>query len=659
VPLSDVANLTVEASWSTNPDATPAWETIDTVDSISVRGRGRTYELDESTPAIGRVEVDNVSGTYTAGKAIGASSWLAPVMFGGYPLALSSAATGTVTTDKRIRATVDLSPIGGSTYTLFDHVITACPTSIPGGFAYSSSEFSTVDYLDALGGIYLRSPYYEHTLYEGPTHYWPLGDDAGSTSAVDVITGTASPLQDFYDTGNALPGVAAFGGDPFFSTDSTANLAFAPHLTGGAADAGRVIVTGRKGKGAQLSGTKWGVRLTFATANDTDPAGYLFYHANYDGTADNPFYIFIGSPSGNLAVNIPGVGIVNPGGATAWNDGAAHTIQVIASTTQVRIWMDGVLTNTTGAPTSLGTRGYTTIGGGVSTVNGLVLSPYTGRIGHVAFFDSTFIDSGKSFTDHYAASQGFTGDTVDTRINRVLGDWVGYTGTTTIDTSTTVLGAQESEGLSALDEILKAARSDDGIFYVEGDGTPRFRSRTARYTTSPVVALGSATLPVDASDLTFEYDRTLIVNDFYATRPGGGTYRFVDDESVAEHRRRTPSGPIEFNVSTDAELEQAARWYLYRYSQPRARVGILRLNPYHDTALAQWAASLRPFDRISVTNLPATAPATTMDFIVEQVSHPRIGNNEWTTELAVSPWLPVLKLDDATYGALDAYPLGY
>jgi hypothetical protein len=110
---------------------------------------------------------------------------------------------------------------------------------------------------------------------------------------------------------------------------------------------------------------------------------------------------------------------------------------------------------------------------------------------------------------------------------------------------------------------------------------------------------------------------------------------------------------------TPSQLTQAANWYLFRYSEPRNRVGSIAVSPFEAPSLATFAATVEPFDRVRVRNLPFHAPSATMDFLVESVAHSRIENDEWTVELSLSPWIPVLTLDDSTYGALDSYPLGY
>jgi hypothetical protein len=224
---------------------------------------------------------------------------------------------------------------------------------------------------------------------------------------------------------------------------------------------------------------------------------------------------------------------------------------------------------------------------------------------------------------------------------------------------------------------------------MRGDGTARFRDRATRYAQSRVVtfnnsatgssymrprSFGGATfggflvaavtsdvLSVDTAQLTFEHDRQHMLNDLYATRPNGPIVRVIDSTSVTAHRRRTngKSSPMSFPVQTDAELAARASWYLARYSQPRTRVGSIRLSPFTVPALASYACTLEPFDRIGVDNLPSNAPASSMDFLIESVGQPQIENDAWVCELTLSPWIAVFVPGDATYGVPGAYPVPY
>jgi hypothetical protein len=598
---------------------------------VSIGNRGRTYELDSVNPTTASIRVDNTDGTYSNGATLSG---------------------GTVTTDKRMRVRAAI--VGGSTYTLADHVIQACPTTLDsGGFDYGSTAFSTVDYFDSLAARELNSAYVEQTLSELPFAYFPLGESAGATTVGDIIGGVVAPIKDAYGVGNTSPGAAAFGAAPFWpDTDPTTNLSLSPHITTGTPDGGKYIELGAGGAGTFLTGTTWGVRLTFATTY-SDSSGYLFYQYGNADDSSNAVSIYLGS-SGVLSISWPG-GFSSP--VPTYNDGVSHTLQVWGTPTNTRIYIDGVLIDTqTAISGALIAVGRCTVGAKV-TATGYLSSPYHGQIGHVALFDSNRTGS---LTAHQTAANGYPGETADTRIARVL-TWHGFTNSTNLDAGSTTLAPQACAGVTAAAEILAAANADDGIFFMQGDGTARFRSRLARYAQSRVVTLNTTTLPVDTAQLTFEHDRQHMTNDLYATRPNGPIVRVVDSASVTAHRRRTngKSSPMSFPVQTDAELAARASWYLCRYSQPRTRVGAIRLRPFVASALAPYACTLEPFDRIGIDNLPANAPASSMDFLVESIGHPQIDNSEWITELTLSPWIAVFVPGDATYGVPGIYPVPY
>jgi hypothetical protein len=335
-------------------------------------------------------------------------------------------------------------------------------------------------------------------------------------------------------------------------------------------------------------------------------------------------------------------------------------VEIIAGASNTKIYVDGALNGTSAVcNVSLPAVGNVTVGAQIQN-DGTGFQFYSGSIGYVAMFDSSF--ASLSATDHYQATLGWAGETAGPRISRMLA-WHGYTGTTSIATGTTALSAVNTEGVTPLQACLDAANGDDGIFYISGDGFPKFRARTDRYAQSSVVTLNTSTLPVETAQLVFEYDRQHMANELNATRPNSQTViRVFDQSSIDQHRKRNPNlgSTTSFPVSTDAELRARASWFLLMYSQPRLRVGSIRLRPFIASGLAPWACTLEPFDRITVSNLPANAPATSMDFLVESKGHPQIDNGEWVTELSLSPWVAVFVPGDATYGVPGSiYPVPY
>jgi hypothetical protein len=109
-------------------------------------------------------------------------------------------------------------------------------------------------------------------------------------------------------------------------------------------------------------------------------------------------------------------------------------------------------------------------------------------------------------------------------------------------------------------------------------------------------------------------------------------------------------------VNNDDQLLQAANWYLYRYGNPIIRVGTVTFRPYTTPGLATLACTLEPGDKITINNLPANAPATSLDFIIESIGHANISNDDWTVKLSLSPWIAPVVIDDTShYGNIDDY----
>ena len=645
MPLTDVVAVTVDISSTTNPDDTPSWEhlatlgsvPVDPVESMVIGQRGRAYEQDAVTPTASTIRVDNTSGAFTSGAA--------------------TSTGGTITTDRRVR--VRAAVVGGATYTVADGTLSSCPTTIDGdGFGYASNTFGLIDYMDALGCRTLRSCYVESTLAENPDAYYTLGEKAPATSVGDLMGGPSVPLVAASYPPVALggtPGAAAFEGTPLFAVvEDTTTLSLSAYYNTSTDQGGNYLLLGSNGQGRYLTGTQWAVRCSFATT--TVNQATIFCQTNSQLVSDNlSKAVLITVQSGTVSVYYPSASGEQAisSGALLVNDGLEHIVEVVSNGTNVRLIIDGNLVATSSVACSSLTRiGPVAAFGQVLADNATALYFMDGRVGHLAFFGSTYATASlPTLQAHWTAAQGYVGESCETRIARVL-SWVGYSGTTTLDAGVAILGPQACATKSAAQECADTALADSGIFYISTGG-PRFRSRTSRYTASSLVTFGTSTLPVDTSGLVFDFDRTHMVNDLQATRVGGPTIRVVDETSVQQHRTRTLSGSaLTLNVGSDEDLLQAAYWRVGLYSQPRVRVGKIQLRPSNFVNLMPWCLSLEPGDRITITNLPSNAPASTMDFIVEYVAHPQIDPTTWITELGLSPYVPVFTVGDATLGVV-------
>lgn len=77
-------------------------------------------------------------------------------------------------------------------------------------------------------------------------------------------------------------------------------------------------------------------------------------------------------------------------------------------------------------------------------------------------------------------------------------------------------------------------------------------------------------------------------------------------------------------------------WRLLRYKDADVRIGSVTLDPFIYPELWPWALGLEIGDRVTLDDLPSTAPATTLDFFIEGVAHD-FGPDHFKTTFQLSP----------------------
>jgi hypothetical protein len=559
----------------------------------------------------------------------------------------------------------------GNASTLFHGQLSAVPTRLDSGsFDYATTTFKATDVWDAFGCITLRSALVEQTLAQKPTAYYILNDQPGATAAGDSVTGLASaPVvsginQDYFTQARiGEAGILAFGATSLCEpqqTDPTTSASFFPHfgpngIGGTMEDGGSFIVIGTNGVGSYLTGSEWSFRATFASeyphsggtifcqagTNTESPAAYLGYGIRVLLGGDGRVNLFYPTNAGSDTYQL----LQSPDSGLKYNDGAPHTVEIRMLYGGAKIIVDGVQV----ASNSVPCRSMTKVGPVVigCSVNGNLTYPgqwMMGRIGHVALFDSTF-NAAWAIDDGHNARLSYPADTPSTRIARIVQKWAKWNGSLIASSSSTPLGAQSCAGSTVAQELLKIESATQGMIFTQPSisntlGAIRFVDPATINAQQSLYLLGTDAYPIDMTGLVFEKDRQHLVNEITATRPGGPTITLTDDTSIAQHGRRTSGSTIVFYVNTDANLKTAAQAYLDKYSKPRLRVGSVSINLFalSDTinsySLATWA---HPSYRVTITNLPSTAPAQTMDFIIESVSH-QITPTSWVMTLALAPF---------------------
>ena len=239
-----------------------------------------------------------------------------------------------------------------------------------------------------------------------------------------------------------------------------------------------------------------------------------------------------------------------------------------------------------------------------------------------------------------------------------------------IDTSTITMAGATVTGLSTSTYLARLAQSEDGAIFVrhgvQGGGTATvgdkggvlyYKKRNAdSYSTGLTFGPAStttATPPMTALETI--YGAELLYTKGVYQRAGGTDQIVTDTLQTPNYGIRTLVRRNLLNNS-DADVLDAARNFVFRYSSPALRVSAITVKPRSLTdAQAEAVAKLSVWDGILATFTPAGAGAAiTRALRVEGVRHD-ITPGDWTMRINTSGSGEnvYLILDSATNGRLD------
>jgi len=637
IPPDPTPTVAVQVAFTNDPlDPAPTWTTVATAEQVTTR-RGGAYQQAQAQAGTATIEIDNAvpngatGAPYTPGNAAG----LLP------------------TPDRPVRVQVTPpAPYNGTTYTIHTGNADAWETRLDAaGLDYSRATVKSVDGFLALAGITLRSTLAQEILADNPVGYFPLGEQAGSPSA-GSLAGTGGLLGQNAQLGyNGLGGgAAAFGGAVLAPSDPATALALGPTYNGvngvGGAPlalpsqallsvAGGFTVQCVFSAVAVTPNHSQGGALLAATYSDLG----LFYQLtlNDDGTIFLVVYA-PGFSSSNLYAQSP------LGSALGYTDGKPHLVHatVGADQTTISLYVDGVRVASSSAGPAL------PVGAASKAWAGFVKGapPYStlyfdGQLAHVALYQYPL--SAARVAAQYQAFLGFPGDLSGARVGRIL-DYAGEINDAAhrkLDPGRSALGPALLTGQSALTSVQDATASEQGLFFKDGSGRSVFQDRGHRQNAVSKVTLNIAddSLPVEP-DIIFQLDRTFIRNDITGSRPGGAVQRVQDATSQRQHRRITEPSPLTINLPDDDAVLNALQWRLFHLKQPAVRIPQCSIKPVTSPALWPWALGLEVGDQITLANLPPTAPAATMNVVIDAIEFPRSNADEWVVTFLLSPAEP-------------------
>lgn len=258
-----------------------------------------------------------------------------------------------------------------------------------------------------------------------------------------------------------------------------------------------------------------------------------------------------------------------------------------------------------------------------------------------------------------ASAPAGAGEDTGARIARVL-DMAGIPdGDRDLDVGDSTLQVTTLVG-SALQQCQDAAQSEQGYFYVAGDGKFTFRNRTSRYgdyavsqaaangqrgtdvvvsnIADDIVSWGAHLLAGSFEQLVPAYDDLLVKNTVYATITGGALQTAIDSASVGTYLTKSHNA-VGLWLETDGDASNWAEQILIQSANAEQRVDQVTFMPAVTWVAADWQAflALEFGDLVEVHYRPVAGDDLTylgfFDGFVESTSN----GTGWTITMRLTP----------------------
>lgn len=345
-----------------------------------------------------------------------------------------------------------------------------------------------------------------------------------------------------------------------------------------------------------------------------------------DGTLFQGFY----GPNQNSAFSFSGLAVAQAGAATSGPSARAVLAGVgqgVASPFGNAVWMSFTglapsFTVYTSPAADAETSAAVISGSGDSFSSGFG----SGASGHGA----CQVSGGGGVAPPASASS--LGDTVAQRLERVLGYGQVTRPNRAVDSSASLLvqAALDIGGQQAGANLQNIADSDNGLLYVDNNGTLCYRSRAHLAADTAVWQIGMNTLagmiPFDDS-VEWSSDPQRIWDAITVTpySPDGASLAsLTPSDAAAANAAQAQSGvrpkAVTSYLQDQARMQAQADWYLANFATLQRRASVVAIDAASHPAGWLMVAGMNPGDIAQIYDAPLGQPATTGNYRVSQIS---------------------------------------
>lgn len=261
-----------------------------------------------------------------------------------------------------------------------------------------------------------------------------------------------------------------------------------------------------------------------------------------------------------------------------------------------------------------------------------------------------------------SVSSATAGQTTGTRIGKIL-DQVNYPASMrAIQTGSTTVQADTGTLRTALAAIQNCEFSEQGAFYIDGQGYATFLSRQTVQAAAgqPTTNFANDGSGISYFDFNPAFDDKLIINQATITRVGGTAQTSIDSNSITKYFPHSVNYD-NLMVQTDTDAMNIAKAYVATRAETTQRIDSLTLDlttPNYDAGI-QAALGMDYFSNVNFKNIGQGGTTINKTLQVVGVAHD-ITPTSWKTTFTLSePLIDAFILNSSQYGIIGVSAFSY